>query len=104
LLTHFFQTSQISVAEDSSIAAFAITDQTSPDSQTKTRVVYLDPNKVMRYSIWNGVQWSEPATDDALTGADNGTDITCLTEGIWEDLEPLKPKTDMSRCYFQSGE
>lgn len=73
------------------------------ESLNKIYAVYIDPENVMQYVAWSNNNWGNPTTHDALTGADNGTDITCLTEGIWDNRNQLSTKTDMSRCYFQSG-
>lgn len=44
--------------------------------------------------------WKGPATFDALSGADNGTDIACLTPSITPGTV-MVGAYDMCRCYFQ---
>ncbi len=46
--------------------------------------------------------WQGPKTYPVMAGADNGTNIACLTPSAWP-LSNLKPQFDMTRCYFQVG-
>lgn len=48
--------------------------------------------------------WQGPKTYSALAGADKGTDIACLNQAAWDQVNvKLSTATDMNRCYFQSG-
>lgn len=48
--------------------------------------------------------WRGPTTHPALAGADPGTDIACVTMGLWSpNRGNLSPETDMNRCYFQAA-
>ncbi|KAH8658826.1 hypothetical protein BGZ60DRAFT_415671 [Tricladium varicosporioides] len=46
--------------------------------------------------------WKGPVGFPALKGADNGTQIACLTPAN-KYHSPMGNKTDMGRCYFQAG-
>lgn len=46
--------------------------------------------------------WKGPVGFPALKGADNGTQIACLTPAN-KYHSPMGNKTDMGRCYFQVG-
>lgn len=47
--------------------------------------------------------WQGPETYPALSGADKGTDIVCVTQAAWDDANvAISSATDMNRCYFQS--
>jgi hypothetical protein len=48
--------------------------------------------------------WRGPTTNSVLSGADNGTEISCVTMGAWDSAGVnMSPLTDMNRCYYQSG-
>jgi hypothetical protein len=46
--------------------------------------------------------WKGPSTFPALSGANNGTAIACVTPNAWP-LSNLQAQYDMSCCYFQAG-
>jgi hypothetical protein len=87
----------------SAIAAFAVAQQTT-DSMNFIYVLYQDSSDVIQFSSYSQESgWTTPTTQDALSGADKGTDITCLTEGVFSGYNTLSAEKDMSKCYFQSG-
>lgn len=91
------------IPESSAIAAFAVAQQTA-NSMNFIYVLFQDDSDVIQYSSYNEESgWTTPKTQDALSGADKGTDITCLTEGVWDGYNALSAAKDMSKCYFQSG-
>jgi hypothetical protein len=48
--------------------------------------------------------WKGPTTYSVLSGADNGTDIACVTMGTWDAANVnMSSLTNMNRCYYQSG-
>lgn len=56
--------------------------------------------------IWQNDQsgWQGPRQYAAFDGADQGTDITCLTPAAWDGSGvEVSSSYDMSRCYFQVG-
>jgi hypothetical protein len=63
----------------------------------------LDIKQILLSDEDKGWQTSGPK---ALEKADKGTDIACITSPMWGDLPdigelPLKPASDINRCYFQ---
>jgi hypothetical protein len=68
-----------------------------------TYVLWQDISGTMQVS-WQDDDsgWKGPSSFPALSGADNGTAIACLTPNAWP-LSNLKAQYDMSRCYFQAS-
>lgn len=70
-----------------------------------TYALYQDDGGALQVMWQNDTTsgWQGPKTFDALAGADDGTDITCVTQTTWDMVGVnLKDSTVMSRCYFQS--
>ncbi|KAI1407324.1 hypothetical protein F5Y13DRAFT_206468 [Hypoxylon sp. FL1857] len=89
------------IPEDAAIGAFAVAKENDSGNATIVYVVYQNANNDIELLIYDDAAWkSSPAM---LKGADASTDITCLTEAIWDDVNVLSNQHDMSRCYFLSG-
>ncbi|EOO00285.1 hypothetical protein UCRPA7_4200 [Phaeoacremonium minimum UCRPA7] len=70
-----------------------------------TYTLYQDRSGTLQVIWQNDTSsgWQGPKTYDALAGADNGTDITCVTQTAWDEQGVnISSTTDMNRCYFQS--
>ena len=92
-----------------SFSALAVA-RSNKDSKNlvNTFIVYQDDDSDIK-QVWteDGLAWHK-SSPNALKGADNGTDIACLTLSTWDGskiVEPAKILTAnyMARCYFQRG-
>lgn len=99
----------ISLAAGGSFAAFTTSRSDSSRGRVNTYVLYQEiSSRISMVYLNNNSKWvvSQP---DALSIADNGTDIACLTmpmsqldhDGKELDLE--KASSHANRCYFQRG-
>lgn len=105
-------TAGIPIPETSHIAAFAVaSNDTSSTSSVgsdggsvSTCILYQQTGGTIYYVTYSGQQWSQPATHAVFADADEGTDITCLTESLWtpdgDAVLTMSGETDMSRCFF----
>lgn len=93
-----------SVPQDASVAAFATANG---NDDLKTWVLWQDDSGDIQVGWQNSTSdlWEGPVTDAVFKGADNPTQLACLTAGSSGGMavEPLQAKNDMNRCYFQIG-
>lgn len=76
---------------------------TAGDDAINTYVVYQDAAGALQM-VWQNstAGWQGPRAFDALQGADQGTDIACVTAAAWNASGvAITSATDVSRCYFQ---
>lgn len=98
-----------SIPEDTPIGGFAVGRPSSSSSssvnQTNTYLLYQDDSGKIQV-VWQDdtAGWKGPSYYDAFAGADNGTDITCLTAAAWDAAGvEVTTNQNMNRCYFQVG-
>ncbi|KAI1365502.1 hypothetical protein F5Y08DRAFT_303804 [Xylaria arbuscula] len=87
----------------SSFGSFAVARENDPNNGTNIYILYQTESNDLEYVYYRGDSWKRGPSSDVLKNADPGTDITCLTESIWDGLAVMSPKYDMSRCFFYSG-
>lgn len=87
----------------SSFGAFAVARENDPNNGTNIYILYQTESNDLEYVYNRGDSWKLGASSDVLKNADPSTDITCLTESIWDGLAVMSSKYDMSRCFFYSG-
>jgi hypothetical protein len=95
----------VSIPENTAIGAFAVARSDSSSNQTNTYALYQDDDATIQV-VWesDASGWQGPSTYSAFDGADNGTDIACLTAAAWDGSGvELSTDQDMNRCYFQVG-
>ncbi|KAL1850956.1 hypothetical protein Daus18300_012747 [Diaporthe australafricana] len=99
----------ITVAAGGSFAAFTTARSDSSQGRVNTYVLYQEmSSRISMVYLDNDTSWVTKQPE-ALSSADNGTDIACLTmpmtqsdvDGDELDLEAASSHT--SRCYFQRG-
>ncbi|KAI0008760.1 hypothetical protein F4779DRAFT_419629 [Xylariaceae sp. FL0662B] len=86
---------------ESAIGAFAVAKKDDPNDGTNTYIIYQNNDNDINLVANKDNAWETSIA--ILKGADAGTDITCLTEAVWENIKALSSRYDMSRCYFLSG-
>ncbi|KAK8097474.1 hypothetical protein PG984_016613 [Apiospora sp. TS-2023a] len=99
----------LTIPPDSPLAAFTVARSTSqsndPNSYVNTYILYVDAQGAVNI-IWQNDQsgWQGPRQYAAFQGADQGTDLACLTPAAWDGSGvEVSSSYDMSRCYFQAG-
>ncbi|KAI0444553.1 hypothetical protein F4803DRAFT_243909 [Xylaria telfairii] len=97
------QTVGIGGSYSSSFGAFAVARENDPNNGTNIYILYQTESNDLEYVYYRGDSWELGGTSDVLKNADPSTDITCLTESIWDGLAVMSSKYDMSRCFFYSG-
>lgn len=97
------QTVDIGGSYSSSFGAFAVARENDPNNGTNIYILYQTESNDLEYVYYRGDSWELGASSDVLQNADPLTDITCLTESVWDDLAVMSSKYDMSRCFFYSG-
>ncbi|CAH0021199.1 unnamed protein product [Clonostachys rhizophaga] len=94
-----------------SFAAFSIArdpNKVNTSSKVSTFLLYQDDTGDIKQAwVDNDKTWQTSAPDQ-LKGADNGTDISCITTPAWEkdrtfDGLLLQAASDLTKCYFQKG-
>ncbi|VUC28072.1 unnamed protein product [Clonostachys rosea] len=94
-----------------SFAAFSIArdpNKVNTSSKVSTFLLYQDNSGDIKQAyVDNDKTWQTSAPDE-LKGADNGTDISCITTPAWEkdrtfDGLLLQAASDLTKCYFQKG-
>jgi hypothetical protein len=85
-----------------SIGAFATPRVPNTGNLSDYYVLWQDTGSGDIHVNWlnDAAGWKGPATFDALGGADNGTEIACLTPSITPGTV-MVGAYDMCRCYFQ---
>ncbi|KAI1129492.1 hypothetical protein F5Y10DRAFT_276686 [Nemania abortiva] len=97
------QTVEIARSYSSSFGAFAVARENDPSNGTNIYILYQSESNDLEYVYNRGDSWELGESSDVLKNADPSTDITCLTESIWDGLAVMSSKYDMSRCFFYSG-
>ncbi|KAI4868175.1 hypothetical protein F4820DRAFT_151811 [Hypoxylon rubiginosum] len=87
--------------EETAVAAFAVAKPNDPNDGTNVYVLYQNGDNDIELWAYDNGAWK--GNSPALKGADVGTDITCVTEAVWENANIISSQYDMSRCYFLSG-
>jgi hypothetical protein len=102
-LLHNLGTLSLPIVSATSIGAFAVPRYSNVSYIMNTYILWQDPSGIIQVS-WQDDDsgWKGPSAFPALSGADNGTEIACLTPNAWP-LSNLQAKYDMSRCYFQAS-
>lgn len=96
-----------SVPDGAGVGAFATAN--SGDDSLTTYLVWQDTagNGTVQIAWQDGSAdgWKGPVTDPVFDGADNPTQLACVTAGSTggDATVPLQAKDDMNRCYFQVG-
>lgn len=99
----------ISLAAGGSFAAFTTTRPDSTEGRVNTYVLYQEiSSRISMVYLNNDSNWvvDQP---EALSIADNGTDIACLTMpmsqngGDGKELDLEEASSHANRCYFQRG-
>ncbi|KAK8050216.1 hypothetical protein PG994_011946 [Apiospora phragmitis] len=87
----------------SPLAGFAV-GRAYDASKMDTYVLYLDDRDTVQV-VWqddDAAGWKGPRTYDALGGAEPGTDITCATQGAWDQSGiDVSKEQNLNRCFFQ---
>jgi hypothetical protein len=88
---------------NTTLAGFAVGRPNDANNQTNTYALYQDDNGTIQV-VWQDDTsgWKGPSTFNVFQGADNGTDIACVTAAAWAAAELLDNQI-MNRCYFQVG-
>ncbi|XXG97958.1 hypothetical protein Hte_004274 [Hypoxylon texense] len=89
------------IPEESAIAAFAVAKENDANNGTNVYVLYQNEDDDLEFWAYDDGTWKESSA--AIKGADAGTEITCVTEAVWENANIISSQYDMSRCYFLSG-
>ncbi|KAK8084122.1 hypothetical protein PG996_002903 [Apiospora saccharicola] len=98
----------LTIPPDSPLAAFSVarsSQSNDSDAYVNTYILYADTKGAVNM-IWQNDQsgWQGPKQYAAFDGADDGTDITCLTPAAWDGSGvEVSSSYDTSRCYFQAG-
>lgn len=103
MLTQATGTLSVSIPDSSAIGAFVTARPNDSNNLTNTYILYQDDSGTIQ-TYWqdDASGWKGPKTYDAFSGADNGTDITCVTMAAWDGAGvELSSSQDMNRCYFQ---
>jgi hypothetical protein len=93
----------MTVPSSSAIGGFAVGRPNNSENMTNTYLLYQDDSGTIQV-VWQDdtTGWKGPSTYDAFDGADNGTDITCLTPAAWNAANvTVTSNQNMNRCYFQ---
>ncbi|KAI0971465.1 hypothetical protein F4678DRAFT_85102 [Xylaria arbuscula] len=96
------QTVEIGGSYESSFGAFAVARENDLNKGTNMYILYQTESNDLEYVYFKGDSWELGSSSDVLKNADPSTDITCLTESIWDGLAAMSSTYDMSRCYFYS--
>ncbi|ORY66051.1 uncharacterized protein BCR38DRAFT_172269 [Pseudomassariella vexata] len=91
------------IPEDSPIAAFTVGRPYNSDDQVNTYILYQDALGTVQV-VWQDDDsgWKGPETYDAISNAEKGTDITCLTQAAWDARRvTVSKEQDMNQCFFQ---
>ncbi|EON95656.1 hypothetical protein UCRPA7_8793 [Phaeoacremonium minimum UCRPA7] len=95
-----------SVPDEAGVGAFATANS---DDTLTTYLLWQDTsNNGTVQIVWQDGSsdgWKGPVTDSVFDGADNPTQLACVTAGSsgGAAVVPLQAKDDMNRCYFQVG-
>ena len=97
---------RISIPEASALGGFTLArSSAATDDAVDTHLLYQDAAGVLQ-TVWQDdeADWKGPTTYPAFAGADNGTDIACLTAAAWDSSGVgITAATDLARCFFQVG-
>ncbi|KAK8084125.1 hypothetical protein PG996_002906 [Apiospora saccharicola] len=99
----------LKIPDDSPLAAFTVARSgANPQNFVNTYILYVGSQGRINM-LWQDDEnsgWKGPSQyPKAFGGADEGTDIACLTPATWKaaNVDELTGAYDMSRCYFQAG-
>ncbi|KAK8097477.1 hypothetical protein PG984_016616 [Apiospora sp. TS-2023a] len=98
----------LKIPEESPLAAFTVARSgANPQNFVNTYILYVGGQGRINM-LWQDDEnsgWKGPSQyPKAFGGADEGTDIACLTPATWKATNvELTSAYDMSRCYFQAG-
>ncbi|TGJ85543.1 hypothetical protein E0Z10_g3186 [Xylaria hypoxylon] len=92
---HAVLTVDIGGSHSSSFGAFAVAQENDPKNGTNIYILYQTESNDLEYVYYLGDSWELGASSDVLKNADPSTDITCLTESVWEGLAVMSSKYDM---------
>lgn len=98
----------ISLLVGASFAAFTVARPDDSDGRVNTYILYQEASsRISMVYLDNEAAWST-TQPEALTNADNGTGIACLTMatspyGVEGEEVLLEEASGTSRCYFQRG-
>ncbi|KAI0383740.1 hypothetical protein F5Y04DRAFT_19953 [Hypomontagnella monticulosa] len=89
------------VPPTTSIGAFSVGRPYDNNNQVNTYILYQDDDGIIQV-VWQDDDsgWKGPKTYDALGDAEKGTEIVCLTAGVWGASNILSREQDMNRCFY----
>lgn len=99
----------IALAAGGSFAAFTTARADSSEGRVNTYVLYQEvSSRISMAYLDNDSEWAT-TQPEALSSADNGTDIACLTMPMTQvdesedELNLEEASSQTNRCYFQRG-
>lgn len=89
------------VPPTTSIGAFSVGRPYDNNNQVNTYILYQDDDGIIQV-VWqdDDTGWKGPETYDALGDAEKGTEIACLTAGVYGAANILSREQDMNRCFY----
>ncbi|KAI1409699.1 hypothetical protein F5Y13DRAFT_192961 [Hypoxylon sp. FL1857] len=92
------------ISSNTSLGAFSVGRPYDNNNQVNTYILYQDNDGTIQVVWQDDDAWKGPQTYDAFKGADQGTDIACLTPGAYDAANiEISREQDMNRCFFMSG-
>ncbi|KAI0518044.1 hypothetical protein F5B22DRAFT_645293 [Xylaria bambusicola] len=100
--SHLKEPLEIGGSYKSSFSAFTVAREKDLNNGTNMYILYQTESNDLDYVYSKGDSWELGSSSDVLKNADPSTDITFLTESIWDGKAVMSSTYDMSRCYFYS--